>query len=221
MAAGLLLMVGTNSRTAQSAVLPPYLLLSLLWVVLMAAVSVWRRQIYAGWILVAVLFVCVGILVPLASYWGMIDGPQSLTISSVGFLVSSLLLFYTQLLKYRQGRMVMARASASDGRDVLTGLLNRVGFEKMLRKTVKRITNDKTYAALFYIEVSDVASLQERYGGEGFEMGMLQLAAAISSAVSVTDTVGRIAPNAFAVSIVMPHNANTANAMAQKYSLAP
>jgi GGDEF domain-containing protein len=213
---GLLLMVGTNSRTAQSAVLPPYLLLSLLWVVLMAAVSVWRGQIYAAWTLVAVLFVCVGILVPLASYWGLVDGPQSLTISSVGFLVSSLLLFYTQLLQYRQGRMVMARASASDGRDVLTGLLNRMGFEKMLRRTVKRITNDKTYAALFYIEVSDVASLQERYGGEGFETGMLQLAAAISSAVSVADTVGRIAPNAFAVSIVMPHNANTANAMAQK-----
>jgi GGDEF domain-containing protein len=219
MAAGLfsvLLMVGTSSRTAQAAVLPPYLLLSLLWVVLMAAVSVWRRQIYAAWTLVAVLFVCVGILVPLASYWGLTDGPQSLTISSVGFLVSSLLLFYTQLLQYRQGRMVMARASASDGRDVLTGLLNRMGFEKMLRRTVKRITNDKTYAALFYIEVSDVASLQERYGGEGFETGMLQLAAAISSSVSVVDTVGRIAPNAFAVSMVMPHNANTANAMAQK-----
>ncbi len=219
LAAGLLavlLIVGTNSRSAQAVVLPPYLLLSLLWVVLMAALSVLRRQSYALWTLVAVLFVCVGILVPLANYWGLTNGSLSLTVSSVGFLFSSLLLFYTQLRQYRQGRMVMARASASDGRDVLTGLLNRMGFEKMLGRTVKRISQDKTCAALFYIEVSDVGSLQERYGGEGFETGMLQIAAAISSTVSVVDTIGRIAPNAFAVSVVMPHNANAANAMAQK-----
>jgi GGDEF domain-containing protein len=213
---GMLVIVGIQSRTAQILVLPVYLILSLLWVVLMAAVSVLRRQVYAAWTLVAVLFVCVGILVPLASFWGLVDGPQSLTISSVGFFVSSLLLFYSQLLQYRQGRMVMARASASKGRDVLTGLLNRMGFEKMLSRTVKRITRDKTYAAFFYIEVSDVAGMQESYGGEGFETGMLQLAAAISSTVSVVDTVGRVAANAFAVSIVMPHNAVTANAMAQK-----
>jgi hypothetical protein len=81
---------------------------------------------------------------------------------------------------------------------------------------MKRIAAQKNYAAFFYIEVGDIYELQERYGGEGFETGLLQIAAAVSSSVSVVDTVARVSPNAFAVTIVMQRNAAAANAMAQK-----
>lgn len=213
---GVLLMTGAGSRVGQGLLLPPYLLISLLFAIGMAVVSVVRQQAYALWTLVAVMFVCLGINAPLFSYWGWMDGPQSLTLSSVGFLVSTLLLFYAQLLQYRHGRLVMTRATQSDGRDALTGLLNRAGFEKLLRREVKRITADRSQAAFYYIEVGDVAQLQERYGGEGFETGLLQIAAAVSSSVSVVDTVARIAPNALVVTVVMQRNAAAANALAQK-----
>jgi GGDEF domain-containing protein len=211
-----LLLTGSGARVAQNLLLPPYLLLSLVFTLAMAVVSVLRQQAYAVWTLVAVLFVCLGITAPLVGYWGLADGPQTLTVASVGFLVSTLLLFYAQLLQYRHGRLVMARAAHSKGRDALTGLLNRAGFEHMLGRNIKRITAEKNYAAFFYIEVGDMTQLQESYGGEGYETGLLQIAAAVSSTVSVVDTVARIAPNAFAVTIVMQRNVAAATTMAQK-----
>lgn len=209
-------MAGADMRSLQAKVLPPYLLSSLVFAAGMVCTSVLRQQAQAWWMVAALVFVCIGILTPLAAYFGMTDGPQSFVISSVGFLVSTTVLFYTQLVQYKQGRMVMARAKTTFSRDVLTGLLNRKGFEKSLARTVKRITQEKTYAAFYYIEVKDNKDLQQDYPGEGYEAGMVQLAAALSMSVSVVDTVARVAPNAFAVTVVMPRNAVQAAALAQK-----
>jgi GGDEF domain-containing protein len=210
------LLSGSQMRTAQAAVLPPFLVGALVFVVTMALASVVRGQAHAGWILAAMLGNCMGILTPLLSYWGWIDVSQSFMVSSAGFLLATLLLFYTQLLQYRQGSMVMARAKASAGRDVLTGLLNRRGFEKTLAKIVRQITADKTYAALFYIEVGDAQSDPGNMMDQGFEAGLVQLAAAISISVSVVDTVARVGPSAFAIVVVMPRSAAQATGLAQK-----
>jgi GGDEF domain-containing protein len=218
-AAGLLataIMSFTFSRGVQAVTLPMYLIGSLIFAFCIALASVVRGQAHAHWALIGVLFYSLGILAPLAAYWGFADGPQSFTISSLGFLVSSLLLVYTLVLQYRQGRMVIARAQSGSSRDVLTGLLNRQGFENVLAQKMNRIVAEDAYAAFFYIAVSDAQDLQERYGGEGFESGMVQMAAAISSSVSVVDTVARVAPNAFAVLVPMPRDAKLANALAQK-----
>lgn len=210
------LLSGSQMRSAQAAVLPPFLVSTLVFVLGMALASLVRRQPYAVWVVAAMLGNCIGILTPLLSYWGWIDVSQSFMVSSSGFLLSTLLLFYTQLLQYRQGGMVMARAKAADGRDMLTGLLNRRGFEKALAKIVKNLTADKTYAALFYIEVTDAENAPHNEIDQGFEAGLVQLAAAISISVSVVDTVARVAPNAFAIVVVMPRNAAYATALAQK-----
>ncbi len=209
-------MAGANMRSLQAAVLPPYLLGSLVFVAGMVCASLLRQQAQVWWMLAALVFVSIGILVPLAAYFGMTDGPQSFVISSIGFLVSTTVLFYTQLLQYKQGRMVMARAKTTFSRDVLTGLLNRRGFEKSLANTIKRITNEKTFAAFYYIEVKGTKDSQLHYPSEGYEAGIVQLAAAVSMSVSVVDTVARVAPDAFAVTVVMPRNAIQAAALAQK-----
>jgi GGDEF domain-containing protein len=210
------LMAGAGMRSLQAAVLPPYLLSSLVFAAGMVCASVLRQQAQAWWVVGALVFVSIGIITPLAAYFGMVDGPQSFVISSVGFLVSTTVLFYTQLLQYKQGRMVMARAKTTSSRDVLTGLLNRRGFEKSLANTIKRITDEKTYAAFYYIEVKGTKDLQQHYPSEGYETSMVQLAAAVSMSVSVVDTVARVAPNAFAITVVMPRNAVQAAALAQK-----
>ena len=210
------LLSGSQLRSAQAAVLPPYLVGSLVFVVGMALASMVRRQPHAGWVMAAALGNCMGILTPLLSYWGWIAVSQSFMVSSAGFLLATLLLFYTQLLQYRQGGMVMARAKASAGRDVLTGLLNRRGFEKILGKITRQISADKTYAAFLYIELGDAHHEPHHVMDPGFEAGLVQLAAAISISVSVADTVARVAPNAFAMVVVMPRNAAQATGLAQK-----
>jgi GGDEF domain-containing protein len=210
-------MTWQSSRDAQAATLPLYLVGSLVFALAIALGSVVRRQAHAHWTLAGVLFYWLGILAPLAAYWGYGDVAQSFVFSSVGFVLSTLLLLYTLVLQYRQGRLVTSRANTSPSRDVLTGLLSRQGFELMLAKNIRQLTTEKTYAAFFYIAVSDAKTLQERFGDEGFEVGMVQMAAAISSSVSVVDTVGRVAPNAFAVTVLMPRDAALANGLAQKF----
>jgi diguanylate cyclase (GGDEF)-like protein len=206
----------TGLRDIQAFVLPLFLISSLCFAFLIAASAVLRKQAHAWWPLVAVAFYSLGILAPLAAYFGYAEGPQSFMFSSLGFLVSSLLLVYALALQYRHGRMVMTRAQTSHDRDVLTGLFNRNGFEKILRTNLKRIAAEQSSAAFLYIRVSDVQTLHELYGGEGFESGLVQIAAAVSSCVSVVDTVARISPNVFAVMVIMPPDHKLAHTLAQK-----
>ncbi len=199
------------------AVLPPYLLGSLLISMGIALASAVRKQGHAGLVLLAILLDSISILVPLARHLGFTqDSSLSLLVGTSGFLTSTLLLFCIQLLQYRHGRMVMTRAKSSDGRDMLTGLLNRRGFEKILDDHIKRITANKMFAAFYYIEVSDAQSVQKAYGDEGYEAGMVQMAAALSFSVTAVDVLARIAPNAFALMVVMPRDAAQANTLAQK-----
>ena len=203
-----------NQRTA---VLPPYLLGSLLLALGIAVASVVRKQGHAGLVLLAVLLDSVSILLPLARHLGFNqDSSLSLLVGTGGFLASTLLLFCIQLLQYRHGRMVMTRAKSSDSRDMLTGLLNRRGFENILDVHIKRIAANKMFAAFYYIEVSDAQSVQKAYGDEGYEAGMVQMAAALSLSVTAVDVLARIAPNAFALVVVMPREAAQANSLAQK-----
>jgi GGDEF domain-containing protein len=200
----------------RAAILPPYLLCSMLIVTGIALASAVRKQAHAKWILMAVAFDSLSVLLPLARHLGLTDGSLALVVASTGFLASTLLLFYTQLLQYRHGRMVMSRAQSSDNRDALTGLLNRRGFEKVLSVQAKQMAEHNTYAAFFYIHVSDAESSRRSYGDESYEAGVLQMAAAVSFAASAVDVVARVASNVFVVMVVMPRNAVQATALAQK-----
>ncbi len=211
-----LLLVGIDARKVQTLAMPLFLLGGLLFSTGIVLAAVLRKQAYAAVNLLAVMLLTFSILVPLLSVWGITDGVSSRTTSTMGFLVAALIMFYTQLLQYRYGRSVAARSSPSQGRDELTGLVHRAGFEQIFASQMQRILANKTTAAFFYIEVSNAEDLQERFGGEGFDIGMVQIAAAVSSSVSVVDTVARVAPNAFAVIMVMHKSTSAAAAVAQK-----
>ena len=210
------IMLFTVERATQWAMLSPYMIASLIFGLGIALASVVRGQAHAYLSLAAAVSLCAGIFVPIAAYWGYLDGTWSFSVTALTFLASSTLLLFVLLLQYRHGNRVIARASYSPGRDALTGLLNRDVFEQKLAKTVEEITTTQSHALFVYIAASDTATLKERFGGEGFESGMVQMAAALSSSISVMDTVARIAPNAFAVTVAMPHHAKLASALAQK-----
>ncbi len=178
--------------------------------------AVLRMQAHALLTMPGVLLYALALLTHLASNRGYLSNDKALVYSAVATILAALLFLQVIVRQHRHGRLVMARAKTSPGRDVLTGLLSRKGFEQVLVRDVKRMYAERTYAAFFYIKVSDAQTLKDRYGDEGFEVGMVQLAAALSSSISVVDTVGRIAPNAFAVTAFMQRDANMANGLAQK-----
>jgi GGDEF domain-containing protein len=197
------------------------------WVALMAISSVVlalaivvnalvRGQAHALATLPGVVLYAGSLAARLAAQANLISADDAILYASLATFAAALIFLQILIKQHRQGRMVMARARTSAGRDVLTGLLSRQGFEQMLAKCVNRMFAEKSYAAFFYIKLSDTTVLQERFGDEGFEVGMVQMAAAISSSMSVVDTVGRVASNAFAVIVMMPRDVKLANAMAQK-----
>jgi GGDEF domain-containing protein len=175
-----------------------------------------RGQANAWYTAPGVLLYALSLVVPMVAYLGHMQYDHATLVSAVATMLAAILFLQSLVSEHRQGRMVMSRAKTSAMRDVLTGLLSRKGFETALGKSVQRMHADRVYAAFFYIRVSDAKMLKERYGDEGFEVGMVQLAAAISSSVGVVDNVGRVAPNAFAVTVLMPRESKLANALAQK-----
>jgi GGDEF domain-containing protein len=175
-----------------------------------------RRQPHAMACVPPVLLYAVSLFIPIGGYMGIVANENTLSAPALLTVVSAMLFLQVLVRQYRQGRTVMSRAKSSPSRDVLTGLLSRKGFEQMLERNVQRMKSEQTYAAFFYIKVSDPDKLTERFGQEGFEGGMVQLAAAISSSISVVDTVGRVAPNAFAIVVLMPRDAGLANRLSQK-----
>jgi two-component system, sensor histidine kinase LadS len=189
---------------------------SVLVALTMLANAVLRGQTFAVSVAPGIVLYAISLLVPMAAYMGFMQNDTAVLGASISTLVAALVFLNVMVRLHRQGRMVMARAKTSAVRDVLTGLLSRQGFEKILAKNVQRLHAEKVYAAFFYVTVSDAKSLQERFGDEGFEGGMVQMAAAISSSVSVVDSVGRVGANAIAVTVLMPRDAKLANSMAQK-----
>jgi GGDEF domain-containing protein len=214
--AAVIAMLFMATRATQWALTSPFLIASLIFGLGIALTSVVRGQAHAYWSLAAVVLICVAIFTPIAAYWGYLDGQWSYSVTMLSFSLSSALLLFTLLLQYRHGNRVIARAAYSPGRDALTGLLNRNALEGRLVKITHDITAHSSHALFMYVAVRDAKILKEQFGGEGFESGMVQMAAALSSSISVMDTVARIAPNAFGVAVVMHHNAKQANALAQK-----
>jgi GGDEF domain-containing protein len=163
-----------------------------------------------------VLLYASAIFIPLLAYFGHLGNDESIFYSAIATVVAALLFLQTLLRQHRQGRLVMSRAQTSPNRDVLTGLLNRKGFENALAHNVKRMKSERAYAIFLYIRVGGTGDLRRDYGEEGFDAAMVQLAAALSSSVTVVDTVARVASDAFAINVLMPRDAKLANLLAQK-----
>lgn len=175
-----------------------------------------RKQPYTMASVAPVLLYALALMLPFAAYLGFLLNENATLLSAIATMIAALLFVRGLVGQYRQGRMVMSRAKFAPGRDALTGLLNRQGFEQMLVRNVQRMKSEHSYALFMYIRLSETRDIVDRYGAEGFETGMVQMAAAISSSISVVDTVGRVAPNAFAVMILMPQDVHTANRLLQK-----
>lgn len=191
-----------------------FLFLSMGFALAQAFTALARRHANAVAATLGTLLYCAALLLPLLAYYGYVSTNSSFYLATLTLLGAAVLFLHVLIAQHRQGRTVTTSAKSMEGRDGLTGLHNIRGFENALARTVLRLHADNTHAAFFYIEVASAEALRERYGDEGFEVGLVQTAAALSSCVSAHDTVGRVAENGFAVTVLMPRDADIANRIA-------
>ncbi len=119
-------------------------------------------------------------------------------------------------IQHRMGRQLQARANISPLRDVLTGLLNREGMQAHVYKAREQMRSEQICALFVYIPVQDAKVAMEEVGEQGFEAGMVQIAASLSSHISGTDGVGRISHHAFGICTMMQPDPAIATRLAQK-----
>lgn len=208
--------VGYDMRVKALAWIPLFAIGSIILSLAMLAYSFARKHPNSAAMTLPIALYAIALMLPFAAFTGFLLNEDATMLSAIATMLSAILFLQVLIRQYRQGRMVMSRAKFSPARDALTGLLSRQGFEQMLARNVQRMKSERSYAVFMYIRLSETRDIVDRYGAEGFETGMVQMAAAISSSISVVDTVGRVAPNAFAVTILMPHDVKTANRLVQK-----
>jgi diguanylate cyclase (GGDEF)-like protein len=105
----------------------------------------------------------------------------------------------------RQARLENALLERADwiGRlantDPLTGLANRVTFERMLELEIARATRQETQLSVLLFDVDGFAEINERAGAQAADDVLRHVAATLADQVRLVDTVARFGPDEFAL----------------------
>jgi GGDEF domain-containing protein len=157
-----------------------------------------------------------GLCLLFVAHLGQIGSDLSSFLAALLSLLASLFILRGLFLQHRLGRQVLARARISPVRDVLTGLLNREGMQAQMYKARAQIHHEQICALFIYLPVQDATIAIDDVGEQGFESGMVQIAATLSSQLSSLDSVGRISRNAFGMCVMMQPDPAEATRLAQK-----
>nr|WP_283770140.1 diguanylate cyclase [Variovorax sp. PCZ-1] len=213
---GALILASYDLRDTTPMTIGILMALVLVFVLFLLTISWFKNYSRNLGITLGLLLYPVGLFLLFMAYSGMISSDTSGKIASVLCTLASLLMMRGLFLQHRMGRQVLARANISPLRDVLTGLLNREGMQAHLYKVRERLQQQQTCAVFIFISVLDTQAAMDEHGEQGFEMGMVQIAASLSTSVSGTDGVGRISGHAFGITVMMPPDPALAIRMAQK-----
>lgn len=105
----------------------------------------------------------------------------------------------------RQARLENALLERADwiGRlantDALTGLANRVTFERMLELEIARAIRQESQVSVLLFDVDDFAGINERAGAQTADNVLRHVAATLADQVRLVDTVARYGPDEFAL----------------------
>lgn len=105
----------------------------------------------------------------------------------------------------RQARLENALMEKADwiGRlastDPLTGLANRVTFERMLELEIARATRQETQLSVLLFDVDGFADINARGGAPAGDEVLRHVAATLADQVRLVDTVARFGPDEFAL----------------------
>jgi diguanylate cyclase (GGDEF)-like protein len=105
----------------------------------------------------------------------------------------------------RQARLESALMEKADwiGRlastDALTGLANKVTFERMLELEIARATRQETQLSVLLFDVDGFAEINDRGGAAAGDEVLRHVAATLADEVRLVDTVARFGPDEFAL----------------------
>ena len=105
----------------------------------------------------------------------------------------------------RQARLENALLERADwiGRlantDPLTGLANKVTFERMLELEIARATRQETQLSVLLFDVDGFAEINDRAGAAAGDEVLRHVAATLADQVRLVDTVARYGPDEFAL----------------------
>ncbi len=105
----------------------------------------------------------------------------------------------------RQARLENALLERADwiGRlantDALTGLANRVTFERMLELEIARAIRQESQVSVLLFDVDDFAGINDRAGAQAADDVLRHVAATLADQVRLVDTVARFGPDEFAL----------------------
>ncbi|HEY2137756.1 MAG TPA: GGDEF domain-containing protein, partial [Xanthobacteraceae bacterium] len=92
----------------------------------------------------------------------------------------------------------VAELEAHAASDPLTGVMNRRGFERELRRAGAYVQRYGGNAALVYLDLDDFKPVNDRFGHAAGDAVLKAVAAALLGAVRASDTVARIGGDEFA-----------------------
>jgi GGDEF domain-containing protein len=196
----------------------PLVLATMVLITIVMAGQAWARSICRSRETMAGIGVyVVSFVPPFLGFLGFLGVNVAALIAAVLSMLAGLLIMRGIYLQHRMGRQVLARANTSPWRDVLTGLLNRDGLQAHLYDKVRsRVQKENTSAIFIYVSVTDAEQAMHEHGEQGFEMGMVQIAASLSTSISGFDGLARMSSHAFGVTVLMPPDPAAAIRVAQK-----
>jgi diguanylate cyclase (GGDEF)-like protein len=83
--------------------------------------------------------------------------------------------------------------------DALTGIMNRRGFERELKRAAAHVRRYGGNAALVYLDLDGFKPVNDRYGHAAGDAVLIAVAAALVAAVRASDLVARVGGDEFAV----------------------
>ena len=114
---------------------------------------------------------------------------------SAGTLSGSVLVFRNQ------GNHLLAsgQISGEDGRDPLTGLMNRAGFDRRLAQAARTTDTDDPQHVLLCLRLSDYETIKERHGEQASEELLRRFAGLLQAQVREADAIAQLSANRFGV----------------------
>lgn len=100
-------------------------------------------------------------------------------------------------LRSEQARVKELEASAET--DALTGVFNRRGFDRELKRSLAYVKRYWTRAALMYVDLDGFKSLNDRHGHAAGDAILTAVGATLTGSVRASDTVARLGGDEFAL----------------------
>lgn len=184
---------------------------------LVIGVALFEGDRHARWLVLGFLPIVLATLFPLMRNLGVLASSFVTEHAlMLGSTIEAPILFYGLLRRVTQRRESETRASTLRTTDPLTGLGSARLLVSKLRQAFNTAGRYQQPCALLLINLSNLATLQQRHGREAGDRAMVMAASRIRTAAQTTDTVARVGDSQFALLMEGPMNSDSVNDVATK-----